>query len=211
MPNPQPLSRSGPLPLVTSHNSPLEVAWIPLDPAVPGCLGLAPAPGKTGPGLLSPVFYRRDLAADLARLKAHHGTDCLIDCTEAAERADLSIAALPAGAVEAGLAYRALPIPDMGVPAPGEPHAQAVRVVAEATARVEAGASVVVVCRGGLGRSGMIAASIAAALGVGEWPDDAIGAVRRARPGAVQTSAQELCVWDLAINARQWRCRAPSQ
>jgi protein-tyrosine phosphatase len=53
---------------------------------------------------------------------------------------------------------------------------------------------VVVHCWGGLGRSGTIAAACLVARGAGA--EEAIAAVRAARPGAVQTAAQELFVAD---------------
>ena len=55
--------------------------------------------------------------------------------------------------------------------------------------RLRAGSDIVVHCKGGLGRAGMIAARLMVELGVP--PAMAIEAVRRARPGAIETTAQE--------------------
>jgi len=51
------------------------------------------------------------------------------------------------------------------------------------------GQSIVVHCRGGLGRTGMVAARLLVELG--EKPVTALQRVRAARPGAVETVEQE--------------------
>jgi protein-tyrosine phosphatase len=51
-----------------------------------------------------------------------------------------------------------------------------------------AGQTVVIHCRGGLGRTGTVAAACLVALG--HAPETAIDSVRAARPGAVETPAQ---------------------
>jgi ADP-ribosyl-[dinitrogen reductase] hydrolase len=51
------------------------------------------------------------------------------------------------------------------------------------------GNRIVVHCRGGLGRTGVIAARLLIELG--EAPDKALQRVRAARPGAVETPEQE--------------------
>jgi ADP-ribosyl-[dinitrogen reductase] hydrolase len=51
------------------------------------------------------------------------------------------------------------------------------------------GGSIVAHCRGGRGRSGLVAARLLVELG---WePEDAIGAIRSANPKAIETPAQE--------------------
>ena len=55
--------------------------------------------------------------------------------------------------------------------------------------RLEKGETVVVHCRGGLGRSGMFAASVLVALG--RPARKAIEAVREAREGTIETPDQE--------------------
>src|SRR6266516_3803783 len=56
-------------------------------------------------------------------------------------------------------------------------------------ARLRSGFDVLVHCRGGLGRGGLIAARLLVELG--SKPENAIGQVRRARPGAIETLEQE--------------------
>ena len=50
------------------------------------------------------------------------------------------------------------------------------------------GQNILVHCKGGLGRTGMMAARLLAELGTD--PDEAIKAVRKARSGAIETPAQ---------------------
>jgi len=64
------------------------------------------------------------------------------------------------------------------------------------TACLEAGERVLVHCRGGRGRSGTIVAALLVTGGLS--PDEAIQAVRRARPGAIETHDQEAWVRKLS-------------
>ncbi|HVA32773.1 MAG TPA: protein-tyrosine phosphatase family protein, partial [Candidatus Baltobacteraceae bacterium] len=54
--------------------------------------------------------------------------------------------------------------------------------------RLRKGERVLVHCRGGLGRAGTVAARLLVELGMD--PAEAIAAVRRARPNAIETAAQ---------------------
>lgn len=92
----------------------------------------------------------------------------------------------PAGDPEAsGLSWRHHPIEDFGVPSPAELD-QTWRWVRH---EVEAGRKVVVHCRAGLGRTGMVLAAFLAADGLS--PDAAIEHLRRLRPGSIETREQE--------------------
>ena len=59
------------------------------------------------------------------------------------------------------------------------------------------GANVLVHCRGGLGRAGTVAARLLIEVGMG--PETAIAKVRKVRPGAIETSAQEQFVRELGL------------
>ena len=63
-------------------------------------------------------------------------------------------------------------------------------------AELASGRNVTVHCKGGLGRSGLVAACLLVRTGLG--PDDAIDVVRTHRPGSIQTSSQEVYVRDFA-------------
>lgn len=62
--------------------------------------------------------------------------------------------------------------------------------------RLDAGDRVLVHCRGGRGRSGMIAAALL--IGAGVDAEDAIAAARAVRPGAIETPGQEAWLRGLA-------------
>jgi len=87
-----------------------------------------------------------------------------------------------------GLDWHHLPIRDVSVPSPAfeavwPTQSEALR------GKLAAGENIVVHCRGGLGRAGMIAARLLVESGID--PKAAIARVRAVRPGAIETSAQD--------------------
>ena len=151
-----------PLPTRTSEDSPLRVALVPSAlHRGRGTLGLTFAPGKKHIGL--EATWDRDLATDLRRLREVYGTDLLVSLIEDAELSLLGIDGLFERAREHGIKTLRLPIPDGGVPANARTLASIVRQVASA---LQAGFNVVVHCRGGLGRAGLVTASILVGHGV---------------------------------------------
>jgi len=90
---------------------------------------------------------------------------------------------------DVGIDMLRLPIPDGGVPANGEEARELVRAI---RIRLEAGDNVVIACRGGLGRTGMIAACTL--IGAGLPAGESIDAVHAARHGTIETDAQEAFV-----------------
>lgn len=83
------------------------------------------------------------------------------------------------------------PIPDVSIP--GLAFIAAWRTIGpRISEQLRTGGSVVVHCRGGLGRAGMVAAMLLVLMG--ENPRRAIERVRAVRPGAIETQAQEAYV-----------------
>jgi ADP-ribosyl-[dinitrogen reductase] hydrolase len=81
-----------------------------------------------------------------------------------------------------------LPIPDSGVP-PEDPETDEYGdLIGDIARRLKRGQTVVVHCRGGLGRSGMVASVLVA---LGHPAVKALEIVRRSREGAVETPEQE--------------------
>jgi protein-tyrosine phosphatase len=77
----------------------------------------------------------------------------------------------------------------MGVP----PDAAAYRaVLADVLARIEAGQTVAIACRGGLGRTGTAVACLLVMAGLA--PNDAIALTRRSRRGTIERNEQEAFV-----------------
>lgn len=102
----------------------------------------------------------------------------------------------PARAEALGFAWHAIPIADMDAPT-FEQCDRFVRLVAD---RWREGLEVFVHCAAGLGRTGTMAAVHHVAQGMAAA--DAIAHVRAARPGAIETRAQEAAVRAYADQAR---------
>jgi protein-tyrosine phosphatase len=170
----------------TSASHPIRVDFVPdAEHGLPGRIGMTFAPGKQQRHALSGA-WARDLARDLAELRDTHGADVLVSLVEAHELTKLGIERLADACVEAGIALDRFPIRDASVPTDG---AGFDALVARTLAHARAGRTVVIHCMGGLGRTGLLAACCLRALGV--EARRALAVVRAARPGAVETEAQE--------------------
>jgi protein-tyrosine phosphatase len=169
----------------TSHTHPLHIAPVEIAPGI-GRIGITFAPGKhdlraaTG-------RWTRDLAADLDAIVAWP-TSALVTLIEPHEFGLLRIPTLGEEARRRGLEWLHLPIPDVSTPDQSfeeawPTHSKKLRAL------VAAGKNIVVHCRGGLGRAGMISARLLVETGVD--PEAAMARVRAVRPGAIETPAQE--------------------
>lgn len=181
---------------LTSDNTPIRIDFLPSAAVrLPGRIGMTIAPGKKISGFHG--MWDRDLDKDLVRIKTVLGASVLVCLLEPDELELLHISALPETARRLGLEVLQLAIPDVGVP----DNIERLRdLVAGILAAAAAGKSVVIHCRGGLGRSGLVAACCLAALGMPAG--DAISAVRVARKGAIETLAQEQSVRDFWANVQ---------
>ncbi len=169
----------------TSQNDPLRIAPVEIAPGM-GKIGVTFAPGKHDLGSMSGP-WARDLAADLDAIVAWPART-LVTLIEPHEFDLLRIPGLGEEARRRGLDWLHLPISDVGTPDPAfeaewPAHSETLR------ARLARGENIVVHCRGGLGRAGMISARLLAETGVD--PEDAMARVRAVRPGAIETRAQE--------------------
>jgi ADP-ribosyl-[dinitrogen reductase] hydrolase len=81
-----------------------------------------------------------------------------------------------------------LPITDVSVPSAAF-ESQWRDELPELLATLGQGGKILVHCKGGLGRAGMVAAFLL--IETGERPGEAIRRVRQVRPGAIETPAQE--------------------
>lgn len=90
-------------------------------------------------------------------------------------------------ALPEGMEHLVLPIKDMGIPDSSWERnwAQKGSGIREVLAR---GGKVCIHCMGGMGRTGMVAARLLVEFGLD--PESAIVAVRRTRPGAIETESQ---------------------
>lgn len=172
----------------TSHTHPLQIAEVRATPAH-GRIGITFCPGKRDLGA-STGAWARDLEMDLD-VVASWGARLVLTLIEPHELKLLAVPHLGRAIEARGIAWRHLPIVDVSVPC--EAFESAWRATGkEIRTLLRAHADVVVHCRGGLGRAGMIAARLLAELGM--LPSEAVSAVKKARPGAIETPAQERAV-----------------
>ncbi|ATG89380.1 cyclin-dependent kinase inhibitor 3 family protein [Methylomonas koyamae] len=168
----------------TSHTHPLQIAEVRASPAH-GRIGITFCPGKND-RFAHTGAWERDLGVDLDAIAAW-GAKLVLTLVEPAELVALKVPQLGHEIKRRGIAWQHLPIADFSVPGKDFEH-QWLTQGREIRAMLRNGDDVLVHCKGGLGRAGMIAARLLAELGMP--PEEAIHAVRQARKGAIETPAQ---------------------
>lgn len=179
----------------TSSSHPLRVDWVDLETVpglrgAPGRLGMTFLPGKEYISPWSGAWWR-DLERDLARLREHHGCDLFLLLVEDHELDLTRTTGLPAAFERHGIELRRHPVVDMNVPADRNAYRATIEGL---TAAIRAGKSVVVACRGGLGRTGTAVACLLVEEGL--EPGDAIGLTRASRRHTIERELQEDWVRD---------------
>ncbi|MDO6584043.1 protein-tyrosine phosphatase family protein [Salipiger sp. 1_MG-2023] len=144
-------------------------------PVAGGILAISAIPGADG-----------DLAGDLSHL-ADWRPSVVISLVTVAEFETLGAGRLASFVADHGARWEHLPVVDFGTPDAAFEWRWAVlsRAILKALA---GGGRVLVHCRGGCGRSGMLALRLM--IEAGEAPDDALARLRAVRPCAVETAAQ---------------------
>jgi len=191
----------------TSASDPIRVDFVPVSAlGLPGRIGMTFAPGKKARGIGG--HWDRDLVADLDRLRDVYRTGMLVSLVEDDELRQLGIAELADDCAALGMQLVRFPIVDGGVP---RSLADFKALVERIVATAREGGNVVVHCRGGLGRTGLVAAACLVACG--HAPAEAIRLVRRSRPRTVETGEQERFVDEYAALAERkpLRRRAPER
>lgn len=158
-----------------------------------GCIGMTFCPGKHDPVAMSGA-WDRDLDADL-QVIADWGASALVTLMEARELERLRVPGIGPRTEALGMRWVHLPIRDVSIPdaafeAAWRHEGAALRSM------LRAGERIVIHCRGGLGRTGLLAARLLVEFG--ERPRTALERVRAVRPGAVETREQEAYVLGLA-------------
>ncbi|MCJ2085126.1 cyclin-dependent kinase inhibitor 3 family protein [Methylobacterium sp. E-005] len=172
----------------TSITHPLRIATIIVGENG-GRVGITLCPGKVDPSSVGGP-WKRDLTADVEVIRSW-GASYVLTLLESHEFDLLRVRALPETVREAGMVWLHAPIPDVFIPGPAFEGAWKT-IRPRLTERLREGGSVVVHCRGGLGRAGMVAAKLITIMG--EDPRRAIERVRDVRPGAIETPEQEVYV-----------------
>lgn len=187
------LAYDGPPGARTSGTDPIEVGWVPVE-GVAGQLGLAMAPGRQERSGRAP--WHRDLHGDLRRLRHRFKVHTLVTLLPDDELQELNLQDLANALQVHEIDQLRLPIRDGGVPSPYQID-ELLDLILDLLKRLRDGRNVVLHCRAGQGRSGMLAALVGVALGL--RPQEAIDQVRAVQPRAVETVAQELFVSDMAL------------
>jgi protein-tyrosine phosphatase len=168
----------------TSQTHPLQIAEVRAMPEQ-GRIGITFCPGKHDRFALTGA-WARDLELDLDVISAW-GAKLVLTLVEPEELNQLKVPNLGEQVQRRGIEWRHLPIADFSVP--GEAFEQQwIMQGQEIRSLLRNGEDVLVHCKGGLGRAGMIAARLLVELGMDS--KQAIRSVRKARKGAIETSAQ---------------------
>jgi ADP-ribosyl-[dinitrogen reductase] hydrolase len=176
----------------TSITHPLQIATVSAGPGF-GQIGITFCPGKYDRHAMTGT-WDRDLALDL---EAVHdwGAVAVITLIEPKEMTLLRVEALGAEVMKRGMTWFHLPIVDVSTPGKDFERRWDVEG-AKILSLLRSKRSVVVHCRGGLGRAGTIAARLLVELGI--EASTAVTQVRAVRPGAIETLSQEQYVLGLA-------------
>jgi predicted protein tyrosine phosphatase len=153
------------------------IATVPI--ANGGRIGICPAPGGAGDGVAE------NLSFDLAAI-ADWKPDVVLSLIEPAEWQPRRASALVAVLAAQGILHLDFPIRDYGVPSfqSGDWHALSDQL----HGRLDGGGSILIHCRGGCGRSGMVALRLL--IEAGETADQALSRLRAIRPCAIETDGQ---------------------
>ena len=175
------------MPTRTSLTHPLRIDAMPCGG---GLLGMTLCPGKQVGCSNTGDPWARDLPLDM-RVIAGWGATTLVSLMEEHELAEFGVSELGKVAEAAGLEWHLLSIRDVDVP---DERFERLWVYSGHVLRrkLKAGERIVLHCRGGLGRTGTIAARLA--IESGSPPEDALRRVREARPNTVETPKQEAYV-----------------
>jgi ADP-ribosyl-[dinitrogen reductase] hydrolase len=180
----------------TSLTHPLQIATISAGSEF-GRVGITFCPGKYDRHAMSGE-WNRDLALDLNMIR-DWGAAAVVTLLEPKELALLRVESLGEEVQRRNMLWFHLPIVDVSIP--DERFEQAWDLAGEELRSIlRSGSNVLVHCRGGLGRAGMIAARLLVELGMD--PAEAIAHVRAVRPGAIETREQERFVRERVAGRR---------
>jgi ADP-ribosyl-[dinitrogen reductase] hydrolase len=183
----------------TSTSHPMRIDWLPagvLGPDAPkgkpgGRLGMTFCPGKKDSNGFT-GNHDRDLRQDLDVLQ-REGTNVLVSLMEDFEYTRFKVARLFRELQERKIRSIRFPVQDVSVPDSMSAHAL---LVEEVFLAVRCGDRVVAHCKGGLGRTGVLVASVLVYSGMDA--KKAIDVTRATRTGTVQTTRQEEFVAEYA-------------
>ena len=150
-----------------------------------GVVGMCCCPGRLE--FSSAAVPMRDLDRDLERI-IHWKPLTVISLIEQHEFSTLGVAHLPQRFEAAPFDWYHCPIADLGAPGTRFED-QFAHIESELLAQLGRGEKILLHCAAGLGRAGTIAGRLL--IGSGKLPEDAIGEIRSARPGTIESESQE--------------------
>ncbi|MBD5538460.1 MAG: phosphatase [Desulfovibrio sp.] len=170
---------------MSRQNSPLRIT----SPASCPQLGLSICPGKVDPWAYSGPCAR-NLGEDVETVR-QWGATHVVTLLEPEELEYLQVTGLGEAVRQAGMAWHHWAVVDGSAlrtrhDAQADPWREECGRLLQA---LERGEKIFIHCRGGLGRTGTLAARLL--IGLGLAPVAAIRQVRAARPGAIETAEQE--------------------
>jgi len=166
------------------QEGPLQIAVVELPNQ--SSLGITPFPGRNHTDDFGRI-WQRDLNQDLAKIIAW-GADSILTLVETEDFERLGVPRIAECIRAEGLNWYHMPIPNMEVPGE-EFNAAWAKDGKKILHSLCSGGRLIIHCAAGLGRSGMIAAKILSVFNTP--PQSAIAAVRKVRPGAIETAQQE--------------------
>ena len=181
------------MPSGNSRNSPLHIAEVLLEPNE-GRLGLTMCPGRKDPL----CNWDRDLKEDIRAIRIW-GAGIVVTLIEDHEIRTLAIEDLEQQVLANKMDWVHLPILDMNVP-DQRFEDRWVSVGPQLHERLDSGDRILIHCRVGLGRTGLVAARMLVERGCD--PRIAIRRIRSIRPHAIQTAEQERHVLNTTTRPR---------
>lgn len=169
----------------TSLSHPLQIATVNVGPGM-GRIGITFCPGKVQNSAYSGP-WSRNLDCDLDIIR-DWGAVAVVTLVEDHELVALQVTAMQSSVESRHMTWYHLPITDVSVP-DMRFHEAWPRVGAQLRHRLHNGFDILVHCKGGLGRAGMVAATLLVEIGL--TPSKAMDLVRAVRPGAIETLEQE--------------------
>ena len=142
-----------------------------------------PVPGTSGTLFLGPIPGDEET---LDRI-ASSGIDAVLTLATAEELVELGVPGIRDILLRHSVSWTHFPIRDFDIPSDADTKAWS-SLETILSERLKTGGAILIHCRAGFGRSGMIAARLLMACG--STPDDAIRIVRNSRPGTIETPAQ---------------------
>lgn len=177
---------------VTIKNLPLLIDPVAI-PGIKGLIGITSCPGMKDQSSCFDV-YGESMIDDLLTIR-NWGAVALVTLLDESEFGVLGVKDLPKRAVSLNLLWLHLPIHNLGIP---DKHfdEQWLWAGPRIIQLLRDGQRVVIHCKEGIGRAGIVAARLMIELGMS--PEQAIKSVQKARPGSLQLHSHEKYCYSLA-------------